>query len=169
MQRLNQNLLSPLSVYATPKVSITISLLNVRSLIPTLPGIECDVSLSCASILCFTETWLIPEKETPVISGNYQAIRNDHVSGKSKGGVLTSLPEDIQLCDIQELSLNGVFIEAVSTTLFLPTGNSIHLTVVYGSPTVAFDMLLNVLSGLLTDLECYDMFLLLVVILMKTY
>ena len=54
------------------------------------------------------KTWLIPEKETPVIRGNHQAIRNDRVSRNNKGGVLISLPEDIELCDIQD-SLLMVF------------------------------------------------------------
>ena len=42
MQRLNENLLDPLTVYTCPDNYITIGLLNVRSLVSKLPDIECD-------------------------------------------------------------------------------------------------------------------------------
>ena len=55
-ERLNKNQLSPLPMFTCPDNYISIALLNVRSLVAKLPDIECDHSLTSASILCFTET-----------------------------------------------------------------------------------------------------------------
>ena len=55
MKRRNENLLSPLPIYNCSHNYITFALLNVWSL---NADIECDDSLACAIILCFTETWL---------------------------------------------------------------------------------------------------------------
>ena len=43
LARLNDRVLSPLSVYTCPEDHITIALLNVRSLLPKLPDIESDL------------------------------------------------------------------------------------------------------------------------------
>ena len=74
-----------------------------------------------------------PQIQTPIIQGNYQAIRADHASGDRKGGVLISLPNDIKLLDSNEASLDGLAMEVLLTILRLPNGQSIHLTVVYRS------------------------------------
>ena len=94
MQRLNENLLDPLTVYTCPDNYITIGLLNVRSLVSKLPDIECDAS---ASILCFTETWLQPDIESPVVRGKNQSLRSDRASGDIKGGVLVNLADNIKI------------------------------------------------------------------------
>ena len=64
----------------------TIALLNVRSITAKLPDIACDGNLNNASILCFCETWLIPQP-SPVVQSNQIAIRCDRASGDNKGGV----------------------------------------------------------------------------------
>ena len=157
MERLNKNLLSPLPMFTCPDNHISIALLNVRSLVAKLPDIECDHSLTSASILCFTETWLTPQLSSPNILGNHQPIRSDRTSGDNKGGVLISIPANVQTSNETEFSFSGILIEALSTTLLLPNGSSIQLTVVYRSPSVSIDNLLHVMSGLLSHLESYNM------------
>ena len=157
MERLNNNLLSPLPMFTCPDNYISIALLNVRSLVAKLPDIQCDHSLTSAGILCFTETWLTPQVSSPVILGNHQVIRSDRTSGDNKGGVLISIPANMQASNETEFSPSGVLIEALSTTLLLPNGCSIRLTVVYRSPSVSIDNLLCMMSGLLHHLESYDM------------
>ena len=44
MARLAQNLLCPLPLFTPPNHSYTIALLNVRSILPKLPDIDCDSS-----------------------------------------------------------------------------------------------------------------------------
>ena len=69
VKRLKKNLLSPLPMFACPDNYISIALLNVRSIVAKLPesdsDIEHDHSLTSASILCFTETWLTPPTFIP--------------------------------------------------------------------------------------------------------
>ena len=67
MERLNTILLSPFQfkLYVSTHLHYTLALLNVRSLYAKLADIDCDDSLAYASILCFTETWLTPQMETP--------------------------------------------------------------------------------------------------------
>jgi len=86
--------------------------------------IERDHSLTSASILCFTETWLTPQLSSPVILGHHQVIRSDRMSGDNKGEVLISIPANVQASNQTEFSRGGVTIEALSTTLLLPTGCS---------------------------------------------
>ena len=112
MERLKENLLSPLSVHTCPHNYITVALLNTRSLIAKVPDIECDDSIVCASIFCFTETWLTPQIVTPCVRGNNQAIRADRASGENKGGVLVSLSGNIQVVDSSDVSLEGIAVES---------------------------------------------------------
>ena len=113
-------------MFACPDNYIRIALLNVRSIVTKLPesDIEHDHSLTSASILSFTETWLTPQLSSPVILGHHQVIRSDHMSGDNKGGVLISIPANIQASNETEFSRSGVIIEALSTTLLLPNGCS---------------------------------------------
>ena len=113
-------------MFACPDNYISIALLNVRSIVAKLPesDIEHDHSLTSASILCFTETWLTPQLSSPVILGHHQVIRSDRMSGDNKGGVLISIPANIQASNQTEFSRSGVIIEALSTTLLFPNGCS---------------------------------------------
>jgi len=78
VKRLKKNLLSPLPMFACPDNYISIALLNVRSAVAKLPesDIERDHSLTSASILCFTETWLTPQLSSPVSLGYHQVLRS---------------------------------------------------------------------------------------------
>ena len=63
MVRLNANLLH--TAEASLDNHVTITLLNVRSIVAKLPDITNDDSLKCASIMCFCETWLTCSTEYP--------------------------------------------------------------------------------------------------------
>ena len=157
MIRLNDKVLSPLPVYVNPEHYITIALLNVRSLIPKLPDIECDDSLAVASIYCFTETWLQPGIESPsLICGNSTSMRVDSASGDRKGGVFISLPESVKILDFYDCQVDGVAIEILFATLRIPGGNLIHLTLVYRSPSVSTKDLLETMCSVLSHLQSFD-------------
>ena len=149
MERLNTNLLSPLPVYTCPDNYITLALLNIRSLYAKLADIDCDDSLACASILCFTETWLTPQMETPCVRDNWQAARADRLSGDNKGGVLVSFSDTIRLVDCNNASLENTAMEIMVTVLRLPSGQCFQLMVVYRSPSVSLDTVLETMSNLL--------------------
>ena len=68
----------------------------MRSIAAKLPDIANDHGLKYASLLCFCETWLIPSEPSPVVQDNQIAIRCDRASGDNKGGVMISVPEDMQ-------------------------------------------------------------------------
>ena len=99
-------------MFACPDNYISIALLNVRSIVAKLPesAIERDHSYTSASILCFTETWLTPELSSTIILGHHQVIRSDRMSGDNKGGVLISIPANIQASNQTEFSHSGVII-----------------------------------------------------------
>ncbi len=131
-------------VFACPSVSdnyISIALHNVRSIIPKIPDIEHDDSLRSATILCFTEIWLTHQQPSPVLCDKHTVVRSDRVSGDNKGGVI-SMPQTMQASDATEFSFSGILIEAISTTLLLPNGEYLQLTVVYRSPSMSTDNLL---------------------------
>ena len=75
MSRLNDRVLSPLSVDTCPEDYITITLLNVRSLLAKVPDIECDKLFTSAGIHCFTETWLQSRIASPLIHTNHQCLK----------------------------------------------------------------------------------------------
>ena len=113
-------------MFACPDNYISIALLNVRSIVAKLheSDIERDHFLTSASIFCFTETWLTPELSSPVILGHHQVIRSDRMFSDNKGGVLITIPANIQASNQTEFSRSGVLIQALSTTLLLPNGCS---------------------------------------------
>ena len=65
-------------------------------------------ALASASILCFTETWLQPDIESPVVRGKNQSLRSDRASGDRKGGVLVNLADNIKISNDYQASLDGV-------------------------------------------------------------
>ena len=90
---------------------------------------------------------------TPCVRGNNQAIRADRTSGDNKGGVLVSLSDNVKVVDSSDVSLEGIAIEILCTALRFPSGQCILLTVVYRSPSVSFDVLLETMVELLSYLQ----------------
>ena len=150
-------------MFTCPSLSdnyVIIALLSVRSIVSKIPDtdIEYDDSLRSAAILCFTETWLThqqPQQPSPVLCDNQVVVRSDSVSGYNKGGVI-SMPHIMQTSDVTKFSFSGILIEAISTTLMLPNGEYLQLTVVYRSPSVSTDNLLNIMSVILSHLMGFD-------------
>ena len=126
---------------------VTIALLNVRSIVAKLPDIAEDNSLRSASILCFCETWLTASQPSPVLQGNSIAIRCDRASGDNKGGVMISVPQDMQPSGTCTFTSNGI--EAVCTTLLLPNASQIQIVLLYRSPSVPMEALISLLSRVL--------------------
>ena len=160
MERLSKNLSNPLPLFTCPSVSdnyITVALLNVRSIVPEIPDIHHDSSLKCANILCFMEIWLTSAQATPVLYDDHTISSCNRLSGDNKGGVRIGLPHTMRPANIIEFSFTGILIEAVSSTLVLPNGERLQITLVYRSPSVSTDIMLNVISGILGQITVRDM------------
>ena len=145
MARLAQNLLSPLPLFTPPNHSYTIALLNVRSILPKLPDIDCDSSLKSADILCFTETWLAPHIDCPAIIPGHQIIRVDREHLNSKG-VVVSAPHSMVTAEVHQLTIDHILIEALGVALLLLNGKLIHIVLVYRSPRVPISELMSFMS-----------------------
>ena len=148
MARLNTRLLQTVPQFSCPSncTCVTIALLNVRSINAKLPDIDKDSSLKCASILCFCETWLTPTQRSPLVLDNQIDIRCDRVTGDNKGGVIICCPQTMEPSRTHGAACHGI--EAVSTILLLPNSNRL-LLVLYRSPVVQLQTVVNFLSHLL--------------------
>ena len=122
----------------------------MRSIATKLPDIVKDDGLKCTSILCFCETWLTPSEPSPIVQDNQIAIRCDRASGDNKGGVMISIPEDMQPTHTRRYASNGI--EAVSTTL-LPDNTQIQVALLYRSPNIPLQALTNLLLTLLNHVS----------------
>ena len=110
------------------RLHYTLALLNVRLLYAKLADIDCDDSLACASILCFTETWLTLQMETPCVRDNCQSATADHLSCDNKGGVIVIFSDTIRLGDCINSSLKNNAMEIMVTVLRLPSGQCLIST-----------------------------------------
>ena len=153
MARLPKNQLSPLPLFTPPNHSYTIAMLNVRSVLPKLPDIDCDSSLKSADILCFTETWLAPHIDCPAIVSGHQIIRVDREHLNNKGGVLISAPHSMVTAEVHQLTIENILIEALGVTLLLPNGKLIHIVLVYRSPRVPISELMSFMSEILSHMN----------------
>ena len=95
MCRLNTKQLATVPQLQCHSLSVTLALLNIRSIRAKLPDILHDESLSCANILCFCETWLSPLDSFPPIHDNHVTLRCDRAFDNHKGGVLISVVDDV--------------------------------------------------------------------------
>ena len=150
MLRLKSKLLQPMPELKCISLSnnyVTLSLLNVRSIIAKMPDILQDNSLNHASILCFCETWLTPSQQTPVVQNNQVAMRCDRASGDNKGGTMISVPQYMQPCHTQRFASNGI--EVIITTLSLPNAKSLQIALLYRSPSFPMQQLITMLTRIL--------------------
>ena len=123
----------------------------MRSITAKLPDIVNDDGLKYASILCLCETWLTPSEPSPVVQDNQIAIRCDRASGDNKGGVMISVPEDMQPTHTHRYASNGI--EAVSTTLLLLNNMPIQIALLYRSPSIPLQALTTLLSRVLNHVS----------------
>ena len=75
------------------------------------------------------------------------------VSGDRKGGVLISLPENIEILNSYACDVDGVAIEMLCALLQLPNGQAI---LVYRSPSVSMNDLLDYMYPLLQHLKSFN-------------
>ena len=153
MQRLNENLLSPIPVFACPDNHITIALLNVRSIIPKVPDIHHDDSLQSAAIICFTETWLTHRQASPTLADTHTVLRCDRMSDDNKGGVMISLHQSIQPAHVTTFSPSGIPFEAITATFLFPNHRHLQVIVVYRSPSVCINTLMNQMSTIMRQVR----------------
>ena len=147
MFRLNSNRLPPLLEVPYQPSHVTIALLNVRSIVAKLPDIRADKNLSCASILCFCETWLNASQPTPLLLCDQIDIRCDRMTNENKGGVLICVPSHMSPTNVHRFATTGI--EAVSATIQLPNSVNLQIAVVYRSPSVSQATLTTLLTRLL--------------------
>ena len=154
MERLNDNLLSPLpliSISLSFASSISIALLNTRSIIAKLPDINQDSTLQSADIVCFTETWLTNCHNSPHFSDHQVIARSDRVTGNSMGGVMIAVSNAMHVSHVTNFPLNNILIEVTTAILTLPNFENLQVTLIYRSPSVPISILLSVMSSILSQ------------------
>ena len=125
-------MLSPLPVITPPVFltgSISIALLNIRSVITKLPDINQDI------ILKF-ETWLTHDQNSQLFSDHQVIARSDCVTGNSMGGVIFAIHDAIQVAHMTNFPLSYILVEANTAIITLPNQNHFQVTLVYRSPSV---------------------------------
>ena len=131
---------------------ITLSLLNVRSIIAKLDDIECDGYMNAVDILCFCETWLSPSQSSPCIKDDHVVLRCDRLSGNSKGGVLMSVPSAMQPSHTNILTSHGI--EGLTTRLCVHnTDIHVQITLLYRPPSVPTATFVTVLTTIVAQMS----------------
>ena len=95
-----------------PSNYITLSLLNVTSIVAKMHDIECDSNINAVD-MCFCETWLSPSQPSPCIREGHVVLRCDRVCDNHKGGVLISVPSIMQPSHTSTFTSHGI--EGLST------------------------------------------------------
>ena len=151
MERLNNNLLSPLpelKFISLKNSHITISLLNVRSINAKIQDILCDSNMKAASVLCFCKTWLSPCQLSPEICFGHTVVRCDRQSDNNKGGVMMSVDPSVTTYEVLTFNSGGN-IEGIVAKLKLPNSSHIALALLYRSPSSTMDSLLNTVNAII--------------------
>ena len=144
MVRLNNNLLdasTTLKCCDLPNHTTTIALLNVRSIVGKLPDIEADTNINNATILGFCETWLSPSQESIHIRDDHVVLRCDRNIDNNHGGVMLSVPQFMSPNNVININRNGI--EMLLTTLLLSDNRNVQLALLYRSPSVSVQQLIN--------------------------
>ena len=156
MSRLNNKLLPCLpqmQCLSLPSNYMTISLLNVRSLVAKLADIEQDMCLKAADVLCFCETWLTASQASLNIPNHQVASRCDRQTCDNKGGAM--IYSQMQTCHARSFTSPGI--EVACTTVILPNANQMQVLVLYRSPSVQLQALTVLLSRLLQYISTTNM------------
>ena len=129
---------------------ITLSLLNVRSIVAKLDDIEHDSYMNAVDILCFCETWLSPSQPSPHIKDDHVVLRCDRVSGNSKGGVLMSVPGTTKPSHTNILTSHGI--ERLTTRLCVHN-TDIQIALLYRPPSVPTATYISVLTTIVAHMS----------------
>ena len=154
MTRLKDNLLNAstgLKCSDLVNNALTISFLNVRSIIGKLPDIEADISLTNASILGFCETWLSPSQDSPQVRDSHIVLRCDRTIDNNLGGVMLSVPHSMSPRNIIKINRNGI--EILVTTLLLSDNLNVQIALLYRSPNVSAEYLITVLINMFNNID----------------
>ena len=149
MTRLNTKLVkvvSDLKFMSLPSNYITLSLLNVRSIVAKMHDIECDSNINAVDIMCFCETWLSPSQPSPCIREGHVVLRCDRVCDNHKGGVLISVPSIMQPSHTSTFTSHGI--EGLSTRLCVHNTEYIQVALLYRPPSVTTATFVNILTTL---------------------
>ena len=155
MTRLNTKLVKfipNLKFLSLPSNYITLSLLNIRSIVAKLDDIECDSYMNAVDILCFCETWLSPSQPLPHITDDHVVLRCGRVSGNSKGGVLMSVPSTMQPSHISTFTSHGI--EGLTTRLCIHNID-IQIALLYRPPSVPTATYISVLTTIVAHVIVY--------------
>ena len=95
--------------------------------------------------------------ETTCGRDNYQAAKADRLSSDNKGVELVSFSEAIRFVNRNNASLENNAMELMITVLRLPSGQCFQLTVIYRSPSVSVDTVLETITNLSRYSQIPDM------------
>ena len=126
---------------------MTISLLNVRSLVAKLADIEQDMCLKAADVLCFCETWLTASQASPNLLNHQLAAICDRQTGDNKGGAI--IYSDMQACSTRSFKSPGI--EVACSTVTLPNANQMQIQVLYRCAIASIDSHVNQIATLCLD------------------
>ena len=127
--------------------SVSIALLNVRSLLAKLPDVIADANITSTDILCFCETWLDASQQSPLLKHYEILARCDRVTCNSRGGVMIYATSHMNPSRVQKFTSKGL--EGVSTMLQLPNLTYLQIALIYRSPSVSQAAFIAVLHSLL--------------------
>ena len=148
-------MLPRLQYLSLPSNYVTISLLNVRSIVAKLADIEHDVCLKAANVLCFCETWLTASQPSPNILNHQIAGRCDRQTNENKGGTMICVSNNMQTCHTCSFTSSGI--EVACSTVTLPNAKHMQILLMYRSPSVQLHELIVMLSRLLHYVSTTDM------------
>ncbi len=156
MERLTGNLLNFSAVipaiYSSDSNTITVVLLNVRSISSKLPDIVQDATLISADVACITETWLRQSQTSPDIPNHQVIARSDRVHDNSHGGVIITIKNTVTATNVLNFQ-SSTLVEATTATLTLPGGEQVQITVIYRSPSATMTTLLSDLFDIIDSLS----------------
>lgn len=154
MVRLSSHLLKPVPYpnfrNFMNETTVTIALLNVRSISAKLSDISIDTNIQAADIICFCETWLLPSEASPCIKQDHVILRCDRANdGVRGGGVMISMPQTMKVYSSMKIISNGI--ESILVTLTLYCNITVLLSLIYRPPNVPLNNLIDFLSNMISQ------------------
>ncbi len=98
MLRLDSYLLPPLPSFSVS--NIVIALLNTRSIVAKLTNINQDEVLLNADIVCFIETWLKHDQNSPFFPDHQVVTGADRIACNTCGGVMIAAQTAIKVSEV---------------------------------------------------------------------
>ena len=157
IERLASKLTLPIPKLFLHIYSLTIALLNIRSITCKLQDVKNDSVLQAADILCFCETWLNTSDPSPSVKDNHNVLRADRINSRG-GGVMISIPHDTHILQNSGNHSNGI--EHITIT-FKWYDIPCLLLLIYRLPLIPLSELLSILSDYTASiLQCTSVIIL---------